>query len=246
MKQRFSYPHILAWLLFIGLGLGFWKFLTYINKQPKEAGVAGVLRSGLERNEAVSKLLPAQQVKEYPISAVAGKVKVNGMYGLKSQLDSNEYRVKAIHPISGDTALFTLAQIKEMPKTEVIFDFKCIEGWNQITWWGGCSFSAFVRKYYPDLLDPKGRLKFDYVGLMTPDKLYYVGLDAESMMHPKTLLCYEMKGEPLSLKQGYPLRLIIPVKYGIKHLKRIGYIYFSNSRPKDYWAERGYDYDAGH
>ena len=44
--------------------------------------------------------------------------------------------------------------------------------------------------------------------------------------------------------QGYPLRLIIPVKYGIKNIKRIGTIFFSDTRPKDYWYERGYDYDA--
>ena len=34
------------------------------------------------------------------------------------------------------------------------------------------------------------------------------------------------------MNQGYPLRLIIPVKYGVKHLKRIGTIFFSNSRPQ--------------
>ena len=85
-----------------------------------------------------------------------------------------------------------------------------------------------------------------YSGLITPDKGYYVGIDMPSLMHPQTLLCYEMNGQSLPLNQGYPLRLIIPVKYGIKHLKRIGSIYFSNSRPRDYWAEAGYDYYAGH
>jgi DMSO/TMAO reductase YedYZ molybdopterin-dependent catalytic subunit len=38
---------------------------------------------------------------------------------------------------------------------------------------------------------------------------------------------------------------VVPVKYGIKNLKRIGKIDFSRSRPKDYWAERGYDWYAG-
>ena len=183
---------------------------------------------------------------EYPKSAVAKKVKVNGMYGLKTGVDTASYRMRVIHPERHDTMGFTMAQIEAMPKTEVIFDFKCIEGWNQITWWGGTVFSTFMRQNYPDLLDDKGKLKYAYVGLMTPDQKYYVGIDAESMMHPKTLLCYEMKNQPLPLKQGYPLRLIIPVKYGIKHLKRIGYLYFSQTKPKDYWAEHGYDYDSGH
>jgi DMSO/TMAO reductase YedYZ molybdopterin-dependent catalytic subunit len=66
-----------------------------------------------------------------------------------------------------------------------------------------------------------------------------------SMMHPQTLLCYEMNGKPLPLKNGYPLRLMIPVKYGIKSLKRIGTIFFSNNPPPDYWYERGYDYYSG-
>jgi DMSO/TMAO reductase YedYZ molybdopterin-dependent catalytic subunit len=84
-----------------------------------------------------------------------------------------------------------------------------------------------------------------YVGLSTPDEMYYVGIDMPSAMHPQTLLCYEMNGQPLPLENGYPLRLIIPVKYGVKHLKRIGSLVFSNERPPDYWAEQGYDYYTG-
>lgn len=54
-----------------------------------------------------------------------------------------------------------------------------------------------------------------------------------------------MNGKPLPLKHGYPLRLMIPVKYGIKSLKRIGTLFFSNTPPPDYWYERGYDYYSG-
>jgi DMSO/TMAO reductase YedYZ molybdopterin-dependent catalytic subunit len=54
-----------------------------------------------------------------------------------------------------------------------------------------------------------------------------------------------MNGKPLGDKNGAPLRLIVPVKYGIKSLKRIGKIFFSDTRPKDYWAEQGYDWFSG-
>ena len=77
-----------------------------------------------------------------------------------------------------------------------------------------------------------------YLDLSTPDKQYYVGIDMPSALHPQTLLCYELNGKPLPMNQGYPLRLIIPVKYGVKSLKRIGYMYFDKKRPPDYWAER--------
>jgi DMSO/TMAO reductase YedYZ molybdopterin-dependent catalytic subunit len=79
----------------------------------------------------------------------------------------------------------------------------------------------------------------------TPNGEYYVGLDIESALHPQTLLAYEMNDQPLTLEHGAPLRLIIPVKYGIKNLKRIGTITFSDKRPRDYWAEQGYDYYSG-
>lgn len=84
------------------------------------------------------------------------------------------------------------------------------------------------------------------MSLETPDGGYYVGLDMESALHPQTLLCYEMNGQPLSLEHGAPLRLVIPVKYGIKNIKRIGTIRYTDTRPADYWAERGYDWYAGH
>jgi DMSO/TMAO reductase YedYZ molybdopterin-dependent catalytic subunit len=50
----------------------------------------------------------------------------------------------------------------------------------------------------------------------------------------------------LTPDHGAPLRLVIPVKYGFKSLKRIGTIRFTDTRPPDYWAERGYDWYAGH
>jgi DMSO/TMAO reductase YedYZ molybdopterin-dependent catalytic subunit len=48
------------------------------------------------------------------------------------------------------------------------------------------------------------------------------------------------------MDHGAPLRLVIPIKYGIKNLKQIGTIQFTDRRPADYWAERGYDWYSGH
>src|SRR5207248_5872294 len=86
---------------------------------------------------------------------------------------------------------------------------------------------------------------FDYVQLETPGGGYYVGLDMASALHPQTLLCYEMNGQPLTPDHGAPLRLVATVKYGIKNIKRIGTIRFLDTRPPDYWTERGYDWYSG-
>ena len=129
-------------------------------------------------------------------------------------------------------------------------ELRCIEGWSDGRALGRRAAgrprlgspvwrpAAAGRTTRQDLLD--------YAALETPDGDYYVGLDMASALHPQTLLCYEMDGQPLTPEHGAPLRLVIPVKYGIKNLKRIGTIRFTDVRPADYWAERGYDWYAGH
>ncbi|MEO6456024.1 MAG: molybdopterin-dependent oxidoreductase [Ginsengibacter sp.] len=225
-------------LLLIVLAIAAWKWL---NHNPKEMGAIKPLRKVLNYNEGVfNKVFSKDNLaKTFPLSSAVKKVRVNGNLGMNKNFDTANWKLRVIRN-PGDTLLVTLDQLKILPKTEIIFDFKCIEGWSQITYWGGVKFSDFAANY-----GLKAQTNEKYAGLVTPDKGYYVGIDMPSMMHPQTLLCYEMNGQPLPMNQGYPLRLIIPVKYGIKHLKRIGTISFSNERPPDYWYEQGYDYYSG-
>ena len=215
-----------------------WKTL---HRQPQEAGALKPIRTVLNYNgKFFSHFLSNNHlVKTYPLSAAVRNVRVNGDLGMSDDFDPAAWKLQVIRN-PGDTLFITLDEIKALPKTDIIFDFKCIEGWSQVTHWAGVKFSDFAAKYN---LDAQTQMK--YAGLVTPDKKYYVGIDMPSIMHPQTLLCYEMNGKPLPMNQGYPLRLIIPVKYGIKHLKRIGTISFSNERPPDYWYEQGYDYFSG-
>ena len=215
-----------------------WKWL---HRQPDDEGALKPLRAVLNANEKIFSSIISDNhlAKTFPVSAAEHKVRVNGDAGMSAGFDPAAWKLKILRK-PGDTLFVTLDEIKALPKTEIIFDFKCIEGWSQVTHWGGVRFSDFVEHY--GLTDQSQML---YAGLSTPDNGYYVGIDRKSMMHPQTILCYEMNAAALPMNQGAPLRLIIPVKYGIKHLKRIGTIYFSNQRPRDYWFERGYDYFSG-
>ena len=178
-------------------------------------------------------------VQTYPKSRAAKFVRQNGLIGMKGDFQQPDWQL-AIKKRSGEVINIYLAELKSLPKTELIFDFKCIEGWDQVQHWGGVKFLDFIEHYK---LNDEAAMH--YVGLQTPDRKYYVGIDMESMLHPQTILAYEMNDLPLKINHGAPLRLIIPVKYGIKNLKRIGSIMFSNQRLPDYWAERGYDYYSG-
>ncbi len=169
-----------------------------------------------------------------------GELKSNGDDGLEDDVKDDAYRVK-VDPGAGVPAFeLTMADVKTLPRFEQITNFCCIEGWNVVTRWSGVRFLDFTRKYFP-----AGRALPPYVSMATPSQAYYVGLDMKSAMHPQTLLAYEINGGPLGAEHGAPLRLVIPVKYGIKNIKRIGSIQYTGAQPKDFWAEQGYDWFAG-
>ena len=227
-------------VFFLCLIIGGVLFLRLYNAPQTADNVQPLLRKSLEANEKLLSLFfsKKRETRSFKKTDAVTAVRVNGDVGMDGELDTT-WRLKVARK-PGDTLILTLNDLKALPKTEIVFDFKCVEGWSQVTWWGGVRFSDFMKKYN---LAPQMSMK--YVGMITPDSAYYVGNDMPSMLQPQTILCYEMNGKPLPQDQGYPLRLIIPVKYGIKHLKRIGVMYFSNEKPKDYWAEQGYDYFAG-
>ena len=235
---------------FIGLGLaglagiGGWRWLL---SRPDDSGIPHPLRRVLDGN---SRLTSAyyQETRLAPEFARrrAQMPRNNGNVGLAPKLDPAAWRLRVQAYGTNKIQEFTLADIQALPKVEMTTELKCIEGWSTVVHWGGARLADFLARY--PLAGPAGRPaeQAPYVALRTPDETYYVGLDLASAVHPQTLLCYEMNGQPLTAGHGAPLRLVTPLKYGIKHLKRIGTIAFAETRPKDYWAELGYDWDAGH
>lgn len=227
--------------------VGLWK---YINAQPRQAGIPGPLRSVLNANEQVANTYFSSQhlAPTFPLDQAARHVRVNGHEGLRGAFDPATWQLQINQP---GRPLLTLGidAIKALPKHELVFDFKCVEGWSQVQHWGGARLADLITHYKLGTRTGQPARDegdfFNHLGLETPNKGYYAGLDIASAMHPQTLLAYEMNGEALTLPHGAPLRLIIPVKYGVKNLKRIGTLTFSDERPRDYWAERGYDYHVG-
>jgi DMSO/TMAO reductase YedYZ molybdopterin-dependent catalytic subunit len=216
-------------------GFAGWKWLR---SRPREGGVEWPLRRALQANESLAeayfgrnRLSPTFRASDMTAA------RINGHLGLTPQIDLASWQLK-IEGAAAPVAL-TMDDITALPRHEQITELRCIEGWSTITKWTGVRLADLIAKY-----PPPSPTRF--VALETPDRGYYVGLDIDSAMHPQTLLAWMINDTPLDWHHGAPLRLAIPVKYGIKNIKRIGLLRYTNVRPADFWAERGYDWYAGH
>lgn len=122
----------------------------------------------------------------------------------------------------------------------------CVEGWSAIAWWSGLKFDDLLHAYPPISQARWARVdssvNLDENG--NPDP-YYASLDLSTARHPQTLLATHLNGEPLTVDHGAPLRLLVPVKLGLKNVKAVTKLTYTAERPADYWAERGYSrYDG--
>lgn len=107
-----------------------WKWL---NHQPQEQGAIKPLRKVLNYNENVFNnfLSNDHLAKTFPQSSAVKKVRVNGNVGMGNNFDPATWKLQVIKN-PGDTLIVTLDEIKSLPKTDLIFDFKCIEGWSHM------------------------------------------------------------------------------------------------------------------
>jgi DMSO/TMAO reductase YedYZ molybdopterin-dependent catalytic subunit len=247
IEQKINRRNFISFGVFAAFAAGTYEGWRWLYKSPNEtagitAGAHKPLRRALNQTELFFRRLFSDNnlVKTYPKERAAKHVRVNSSIGADDKtFDLTTWKLQ-VNKKNGEVLQVTLQELMALPKTEIIYDFKCVEGWDQISHWAGVKFTDFIKHYQLEEYT-----KMAFVGMETPSKGYYVGIDMPSALHPQTILAYEVNDKPLPMQHGAPLRLIIPVKYGIKNLKRIGTITFSNTRPRDYWAEEGYDYYSG-
>jgi DMSO/TMAO reductase YedYZ molybdopterin-dependent catalytic subunit len=65
----------------------------------------------------------------------------------------------------------------------------------------------------------------------------------EKAMAPTTLLAYEMNGQPLPDRHGYPLRVIVPGYFGEKHVKWLTRIEVTDADAKGFYETQGWGPD---
>lgn len=92
----------------------------------------------------------------------------------------------------------------------------------------------------PDLLDDLGlQPEATHLFVVAADS-FYETLPVEDMLDPHTLLVYGMNGRTLSAEHGYPLRIYIPNRYGMKQPKWIIRLEATDRDRSGYWVDRGW------
>ena len=134
--------------------------------------------------------------------------------------------------------VFTLEQLKAMPRAAMRVRHHCVEGWSAVAAWNGLRLSDLARAVG---IDPRVR----YVEFRSFDANYWSSWDLGSALHPQTLLAYGMNGHDLRPDHGAPLRVYSAVKLGYKNVKYLTEVNFLPNRTGGYWEDQGYDWFAG-
>ena len=151
-----------------------------------------------------------------------------------------DYRLK-VHGLVENPVELSLEEIRALGKKTQITLTHCLLGWSGIAEWGGLPMAELIRLVRPK---PEARMAlFHSFGEGKEGGLYYESNSLANLMHPQTLLAYEMNGAALSEQHGSPLRLRVENQLAFKMVKWVRAIEFVAS-PKAFGAgEGGYKED---
>jgi DMSO/TMAO reductase YedYZ molybdopterin-dependent catalytic subunit len=124
-------------------------------------------------------------------------------------------------------------EILELPKTQSLSDFHCVEGWSVLDCkWEGIRFNTIV-----ELVKPRTTAKC--VTFECADG-YKTSLSLEELSGEDVLLAYRLNEKPLEEGTGFPLRLVVPNKYAYKSALWVTKIKFAAEKELGFWEKRGY------
>jgi len=169
-----------------------------------------------------------------------GKVPTSEEWKDLAAHDFKDYRLKVSGLVESPVEL-SLEEIRVLGKSTQITLHHCIQGWSGIAEWGGLPMAKLI-----DLVRPKPEARvavFYSFGEGLEGGLYYDSHSLVNLMHPQTLLAYEMNGEPLGEQHGPPLRLRVENQLGFKMVKWIRAIEFVASHKSFGEGEGGYNED---
>jgi DMSO/TMAO reductase YedYZ molybdopterin-dependent catalytic subunit len=188
---------------------------------------------GLFRSQHLAQTFSTSEVVPFE------KFPYNGYDVLDPEVDLEKWTLT----VEGDVqhpGEYKLAQIQALAKISQNTRHVCVEGWGVVGSFGGARIADFLT-----LVGANTGARFLEVECVDD---YYESIDMASVLHPQSLLYYEMYGQPLDRKHGAPLRLQMPTKLGYKQAKYLDTIRVTNVlKPgkTGYWEDQGYSWFGG-
>lgn len=171
------------------------------------------------------------------------------------KIDAAAYRLK-ISGLVKRPAQLTLAELRAMQKTELTAGYECsgnsprsVQGLSSNGRWTGVRLSSVLKQIGVDararevVFFGTDRGKQDVVfraqtfGL---DQQFGRSITLENALKPEPLLAWALNGDPLTLEQGSPLRLIMPGWYGVSNVKWLAEIHLQEDRYLGNYQARWY------
>jgi DMSO/TMAO reductase YedYZ molybdopterin-dependent catalytic subunit len=173
----------------------------------------------------------------------------------KPDVDPVKYRLKFTGMVN-KPAEFTLADLKAMKSVELVNGFECsgnspraIQGLSSCGKFTGVRLSAVLKQLG---VNSKARevVFFGYdrgpLDITFRQQTYKLeqqfgrSITLEHAMKPEPLIAYALNAEPLTLNQGFPVRLIMPGWYGVANVKWLSEVHLQEDRYLGNYQARWY------
>jgi DMSO/TMAO reductase YedYZ molybdopterin-dependent catalytic subunit len=131
--------------------------------------------------------------------------------------------------------------IRRLPRYETTLTLECISNNIGGRYLGNAEWAGTLLKPLLERARPK---KEAIQAVLHAAEGYTTAHPVERLMRDGVFLAYEMNGEPLTPAHGFPLRILIPGKYGMKMPKWLTHIEFVNYEPLGFWEWQGWSNTA--
>lgn len=128
------------------------------------------------------------------------------------RIDATQWQLR-ISGLCENPRNFSLNELKALSQKNQVSRLKCVECWSAKAEWRGFHISEIEAIVRPK--PEAGGVVFRCADT------YVEHLLREDLNHERTLLAYHMDGAALTDEHGFPLRIVIPSKYGYKNPKAI-------------------------
>jgi len=152
--------------------------------------------------------------------------------GFSPHLGTDAWSLEVIGLVENPIVL-RWADFEALAQQQEVADFHCVTQWTRLNvGWEGVPVTTVL-----DIARPKPEAR--HVMFHCADG-YSTNVDLDALRSPDVLFAHRMDGRPLEVGHGYPVRVVIPARYGWKSAKWVtGVDLMAEDRP-GFWEMNGY------